>query len=277
MTSPAIAQQDSEETFDRLVEEGEQRLGRTWTGLTATALLGGIDVGAGAIALLIVENQTHNVVLSGLAFSIGFIALTLAHSELFTEGFLIPVAAVVARRANLLALLRLWGMSIIGNLIGGWVLMGIAMAAFPNLRSVALEGGKFYISLGVSWRAFALAVIGGFVITLMTHMQHGTDSDGVRLVPAVTNGFLLGAGKLNHAIVASLLTFAALHVGAPFGYWDWLKLFLLGCAGNMVGGLGLVTLLRLLQVPHKVRAERQQAPRLPKRPAVARARSTEPE
>ncbi|MDT7569896.1 MAG: formate-nitrite transporter family protein [Actinomycetota bacterium] len=258
MNSPAVAQEDSEETFDRVVEEGRQRLGRSWTGLTSTALLGGIDVGAGAIALLIVENQTHSVVLAGLAFSIGFIALTLAHSELFTEGFLIPVAAVVARKANIASLLRLWAMSIIGNLLGGWLLMGIAMAGFPNLRRTALEAGSFYITLGWSWRAFALAVVGGFVITLMTHMQHGTESDGVKLVPAVTMGFLLGAGKINHAIVASLLVFAALQVGAPFGYVDWLKLFALACLGNLVGGLGLVTLLRLLQVPHKVKAEREQ-------------------
>ncbi|MDT7546417.1 MAG: formate-nitrite transporter family protein [Actinomycetota bacterium] len=258
MTSPAVAQEDSERTFDRLIDEGQQRLGRTWTGLTSTAVLGGIDVGAGAIALLIVENQTHSIVLAGLAFSIGFIALTLANSELFTEGFLVPVAAVVAKKANVLALLRLWGVSIGGNLVGGWVLMGIAMAAFPNLRTTALEAGKFYISLGWSMRAFCLAIIGGFVITLMTHMQHSTESDGVKLVPAVVMGFLLGAGKLNHAIVASLLTFAALHVGAPFGYVDWAKLFVLSALGNMVGGLGLVTLLRLLQVPHKVAAERRQ-------------------
>jgi formate/nitrite transporter FocA (FNT family) len=277
MTTPAVAQQDSEETFDRLVDEGTQRLGRTWTGLTATALLGGIDVGAGAIALLIVEHYTHSVVLAGLAFSIGFIALTLAHSELFTEGFLVPVAAVVAKKANLAALLRLWVMSIVGNLVGGWVIMGIAMAAFPNLRAVALEGGKYYISLGFSTRAFALAVIGGFVITLMTHMQHSTDSDGVKLVPAIAMGFLLGAGKLNHAIVASLLTFAALHVGAPFGYVDWLKLFLLGCAGNMVGGLGLVTVLRLLQVPHKVAAEREEGDPPSGVPGVKGTQATEPD
>jgi formate/nitrite transporter FocA (FNT family) len=258
MTSPAVAQQDSEQTFDRLIDEGEQRLGRTWTGLSATAVLGGIDIGAGALALLIVEHATHSVVLGGLAFSIGFIALTLAHSELFTEGFLVPVAAVVAKKSSFVALLRLWGMSIIGNLAGGWLIMWIAMIAFPDLHRTALESGGFYIGLGTTWRAFALAVIGGFAITLMTHMQHSTDSDGVRLVPAVTMGFLLGAGKLNHAIVASLLVFAALHVGAPFGYGDWLQMFVLSVAGNMVGGLGLVTVLRLLQVPHKLAAERRQ-------------------
>ncbi|MGH3994542.1 MAG: hypothetical protein ACRDSN_19045, partial [Pseudonocardiaceae bacterium] len=54
----------------------------------------------------------------------------------------------------------------------------------------------------------------------------------------------------------SLLCFAALQAGAPFGYADWLGMFAFAVLGNMIGGLGLVTVLRLLQVPHKVLAER---------------------
>lgn len=131
------------------------------------------------------------------------------------------------------------------------------MAGFPSLRRDAVEAASFYMELGTTWRAFALALIGGMIITLMTHMQHSTDSDGVRLVPAVVMGFLLGAGKVNHAIVASLVSFAALHAGAPFGYLDWLGLFAFAALGNMIGGLGLVTVLRLLQVQHKVLAERR--------------------
>ncbi|MDQ2882388.1 MAG: hypothetical protein M3Y48_14585 [Actinomycetota bacterium] len=38
---PEVPQQESEETFDRLVDEGEQRLGRSWLGLAATGFLGG--------------------------------------------------------------------------------------------------------------------------------------------------------------------------------------------------------------------------------------------
>ena len=251
-----MPQQDSEETFDRIVEEGEQRLGRTWTGLAATGAMGGLDIGAGVLALLLVEHYTHNVLLAGLAFAIGFVALTLARSELFTEGFLVPVAAVIAGRATPAALARLWGATAVTNLIGGWVVTGLMMAAFPDLRETARTAASFYVNLGLGWRAFTLALLGGMVITLMTHMQHSTDSDGVRLVPAVVMGFLLGAAQLNHAIVVSLLCFAALHAGAPFGYADWLGVLFLAAIGNMIGGLGLVTVLRLLQVPHKVRAER---------------------
>ncbi len=258
-TSPAVPQEDSEDTFDRLVSEGEQRLGRSWSGLISTGLLGGLDIGTGVLALLLVEHESHNILLAGLAFSIGFIALTMARSELFTEGFLIPVTAVVAKKSNVWSLLRLWVAAVITNLAGGWLITGIVIGGFPQLRPTAREAANFYIHLGFGWRSFALALIGGFVITLMTHMQHSTDSPGIRLVPAVVMGFLLGAAKLNHAIVASLICFAALHAGASFGYLDWLSLLGFSAVGNMIGGLGLVTVLRLLQVPHKVIGERRQA------------------
>jgi formate/nitrite transporter FocA (FNT family) len=254
--SPDVAQQDAEETFDRLVAEGEQRLGRSWLGLVATGFLGGLDVGIGVLALLLVEQATHNVLLGGLAFSAGFIALSLAGSELFTEDFLVPVVAVVAKSGTLLGLARLWAVTLVTNLAGGWVVTGLVMAGFPSLRAPAVEAATFYVKLGITWRAFALAMIGGMIITLMTHLQHSTDSDGVRLVPAVVAGFLLGAGRVNHAIVASLVCFAALQAGASFGYPDWLGLLGFAVLGNMLGGIGLVTLLRLLQVPNKVLDER---------------------
>ncbi|MGH3826874.1 MAG: formate/nitrite transporter family protein [Pseudonocardiaceae bacterium] len=254
---PDVPQRDSEQTFDRLVEEGQQRLGRSWLGLAATGFLGGLDVGVGVLALLLVEHTTHSVLLGGLAFSTGFIALSLAGSELFTENFLVPVVAVVAKRGAPLDLARLWGITLLTNLLGGWVVTGLVMAGFPALRASAVEAAQSYVDLGYGWRAFALALVGGMLITLMTHLQHATDSDGVRLVPAVLVGFLLSAGKVNHAIVASLVCFAALQAGAPFGYRDWLELFAFAGLGNMLGGFGLVTVLRLLQVPHKVLAERR--------------------
>lgn len=56
--------------------------------------------------------------------------------------------------------------------------------------------------------------------------------------------------------MASLLVFAALQAGAPFGYLDWLKVAGTVTAGNLVGGLGLVTLVRLVQVgPRRVERE----------------------
>ena len=53
--------------------------------------------------------------------------------------------------------------------------------------------------------------------------------------------------------------FAALHVGAPFGYATGPGRSHGRSLGNMVGGIGLVTAVRLLRVPHRVAEERDKA------------------
>jgi formate/nitrite transporter FocA (FNT family) len=254
---PGVAEQPVEEAVLRAIDEGRRRISRRTSALLATGVLGGIDVGTGVLALLFVEHETKSPVLAGLAFSIGFIALTLARSELFTEDFLVPVTTVIARQARARMLLRLWVGTLLANLVGGWVFTLLIVRGFPQWQSTAIEAGAHYVDLGLGVKAFSLAVIGGAVITLMTWMQHTTTSVALRLVPAVTAGFLLAGAQLNHAIVNSLLMFASLHTGhAPFGYLQWAQTAGFAAAGNVVGGLLLVTLLRVLQSPHTIKRER---------------------
>jgi formate/nitrite transporter FocA (FNT family) len=246
------------ETFQRTVAEGEHRLTRTWPALLSTGIVGGLDVGVGVLALLLVEEETHSVLLAGLAFGIGFMALTLAQSELFTENFLVPVAAVTAGRASILKLLRLWFGTAVMNLAGGWVITGLIMAGQPKVRHTAVKIATEYIQLPVG-RAFALAILGGLVITLMTWMERATESVPAKIAAAVAAAFLLVAGTLNHAIVVSLLCFAALHAGAPFGYAHWLSVAALATVGNIIGGVGFVTVLRLVQVgPERIQQAKEE-------------------
>jgi formate-nitrite transporter family protein len=250
--------------FDRTVEEGTRRLIRTWPGLLATGWVGGMDVGIGVMALALVKQQSGSALLGSVAFTIGFIALTLASSELFTENFLVPIAAIVAGRARLRALARLWMGTLVMNLLGGWVIMGIVVEGLPQLKPTLIELGRHFVTIGLGWEALCAAVLGGGIITLMTWMQHGSDSETAHIVAAFIAAFLLAAGSLNHAIVMSLEMFAALEAGATFGYLTWFKAFLVACAGNIIGGVGFVTVLRLIQVGRaKIEHERDVAPAEP--------------
>ena len=255
---PGVAEQPVEDAVLRAIDEGRRRISRKTWPLLSTGLLGGIDVGTGVLALLFVEHETHSKLLAGLAFSIGFIALSLARSELFTEDFLVPVTTVIARQARFRMLVRLWIGTLVANLVGGWLFTLLIIKGFPQFADTAVEAGAHYVDLGLGVKAFSLAILGGAVITLMTWMQHTTTSVGVRLVPAVTAGFLLGGAQLNHAIVNSLLMFASLHTGhAPFGYLQWAETAGFAALGNVVGGLLLVTLLRVFQSPHTIQRERE--------------------
>ena len=244
-------------TFRRSVDEGEHRLGRSWPSLLATGAVGGVDISVGVLAMLLVEDATGSPLLAGLAFGIGFIALTMANSELFTENFLVPVVAVAAGKAGPLAILRLWAGTAFTNLLAGWVMMGLVVAGVPHVRAAAIAVSQHYTDLD-AWHAFTAAILGGAVITLMTWMERGTDSMPAKIVAAVAAAFLLIAGTLNHVIVVSLLIFAGLHAGAPYGYVDWLGVIGWATLGNLVGGLGLVTTLRLVQVGQQRLVEERQ-------------------
>jgi formate/nitrite transporter FocA (FNT family) len=249
------------------VDEGTSRLHRSLPSLLATGTVGGLDVSLGVFAMFIVIADTQDQLLGSLAFIIGFLALSLARSELFTENFLVPVTAVVAKNAPWWSLLRLWAGTLGTNLIGGWVAMGLVIAGFPRLEPTALEIGRRSIDLGINGHSFASAVLGGGAITLMTWMQHATDNLLGKLVAASSIAFVLAAAPLGHSILASIEIFAALHSGAPFGYLDWLGVLGWACLGNLVGGIGLVTVLRLVQVGADVIVEEQQrAPDEPREP-----------
>ena len=261
-TAPVGAREEPEieEAFDRLVQEGDDRLSRPLLPLLATGFLGGVDVGIGVLAYLVVKHETQNSLLGALAFTIGFVALLMARSELFTENFLVPVTAVVAGRGSIGQLARLWGVTLALNLAGGFVVAGMVAAALPDVRPTAVEAGShYYAQLGVSWRSFFLAVLAGTVITLLTRMQHATDDLGVKLVPAVLMSFVLVAGQLFHSVLDSILMFAGLlSGGADYNWADWFAALLWSAFGNLVGGLVLVTAVRLLRVPHRVKEERRE-------------------
>jgi formate/nitrite transporter FocA (FNT family) len=246
-----------EGAFKRTVEEGRRRIDRPLVALVATGVVGGTDIGTGILGLLLVEHATNNPLLGGLAFGIAFVALLLAQSELFTEGFLVPVSAVVARKSKLRGLLKLWGITIVANLAGGWIITWLLMLAFPDLHAAAIKAATHFVDLGFTGESFALAVLAGIAMTMLTWMQNGTESIGGKIVAAWAIAWLLAGGQLYHSILDSLLMFAALHTGhAPFGYLAWFERFWWAAAGNIVGGIGLVTTLRLMQVHHRVAAER---------------------
>jgi formate/nitrite transporter FocA (FNT family) len=87
--------------------------------ILVTGVFGGFEIGLGIMAYLAVMHETGNHLLAGLAFSIGFIALLLAHSELFTENFLMPVAAVVAKEGSPAQLAKLWGGTLVARCSSG--------------------------------------------------------------------------------------------------------------------------------------------------------------
>jgi formate-nitrite transporter family protein len=122
------------------------------------------------------------------------------------------------------------------------------------------------VNAGLSWQTICLALLGGSTITLMTRMQHGTEAMSGKIAAAVVGGFLLSGLQLFHSILDSLLIFGAIQAGADIGYPDWLGWFGYTVLFNIIGGILLVTALRLVRDRKLVKREREEAPENPKTP-----------
>jgi formate/nitrite transporter FocA (FNT family) len=246
-----------EDIYARTKEEGARRLERPLLEEMSTALAAAFDIVAGILALALVQSQLeHSLgkhaahVLGSLAFGLGFVFLVVGRGELFTENFLVPVAGLDHRdSASWRNLAKLWLTSPLFNVLGGLVLI-----LFLSVHSVLPYGtGKTMVELAGTIHAngvlalFLSAVFAGALITAMTWFVEGQTSMLVRVVVAWLAGFLLALGSFNHVIVVTLELIFGVRYGIHMNWWFVAGNFALAAAGNMVGGLGLVTLNRLTQ------------------------------
>jgi formate/nitrite transporter FocA (FNT family) len=224
----------------------------------ATSLSGGTDVFIGVVVMAVTTGglsaampEATSHVLASLTFGIGIAFITLGRAELFTENFLIPVATVWAGRGRLMDLLRIWGVSLAGNLLG-LTLLALIFAAPGVLNSEARHAaGAMADALGGRDALAALlsAVAAGMIMTLFTWVVAAAESASARLLASVLVGFVLAAPTLNHAVIGFGEQLLGLLAGTAHTDWlDLLRTVALAVAGNMIGGVVIVFGTRLAQV-----------------------------
>jgi len=253
-----VSARPPDEIWSESLDEGERRLARSPSALTATGFAGGADVFFSILVLAVVTGALQAVmpeptahVLASLTFGIGFVFITLGRAELFTENFLVPVGTVVAKRGSVRALLRMWAVTMFANFAGlalfaaMFVVSGVVTAETLEAAGTTAETLVDRSALA----AFLSAVVAGTVMTLFTWVVAATDSPSSRVVAALIVGFLLAAPTLNHAVVGfGEITFGLFAGTADAGVLDLLRTVGLAIAGNLVGGVGLVFTTRLAQV-----------------------------
>jgi len=245
-----------EDIYERTREEGARRLQRPLPEVVSTALAAGFDIVAGVTALVLVSSQLDHWmgrdaahVFASLAFGIGFVFLVVGKAELFTENFLVPVAGLSGDRHTWWGLAKLWTLSPVFNVIGGLIMVSLLSvhSVLPYGTGAAAVDTAARIHANGVLALFVSAIFGGALITAMTWFVEGQLSMLVRLVVAWVAGALLALGAFNHVIVVTIELIFGIRFGADIPWTFVLGNFGLAAAGNIVGGIGLVTLNRLTQ------------------------------
>ena len=229
------------------VVEGSKRLNRKWPELIVTGFFGGVDVGLGILAMVLVKQATGSDILAGMAFGIGLLALKLAHSELFTEEFLLPLNAVIAGQGTWVQVLRLWSVTLVTNLLGGLAFAWLIVLGLPNYHATITDYAVGYVDQSSLVVMIALSMLAGATITLSTRMQQGTTNDVVTALTCLVSGLLVIGLSMLHGALNAIVIFAAMLAGADISIGTFAQWFAIVIPFNMLGGLLVIALPRVVR------------------------------
>lgn len=234
---------DAKETFNR-------SLGSLFT----SAFTAGLEIGISlfvilaAFALLREVIPSHYaMVLASLLYPIGFIIVVIGQSLLFTEQTSLLSLPVLNKIEPLWKLLRLWGIVIAGNIVGGclFAALMIGLGIHMDLFSVADIDAYAQHVLGFEWWViFGSSVLAGWMMGVAAWLVTSARDTLSRIVLVTLITGSIGFLGLHHSIVGNIEVFSALLYGNTVSLMSYLWFLVVVLVGNTVGGVVFVAVLK---------------------------------
>ncbi|TDX16663.1 MULTISPECIES: formate/nitrite transporter family protein [Buttiauxella] len=239
---------------EHIRQDGEKELERDAMALLWSAIAAGLSMGASLLAKGVfhvnLEGVPGSFLLENLGYTFGFIIVIMARQQLFTENTVTAVLPVMQKPtgSNFLLLLRLWGMVLLGNMIG----TGLAAYAFEYMPIFDEQTRDAFVSIGMDvmhntpGEMFANAIISGWIIATMVWMFPSAGSAKIFVIIIMT--WLVALGDLTHIVVGSVEILYLVFNGTI----HWSEFFwpfaLPTLAGNICGGTFIFALISHAQI-----------------------------
>lgn len=257
------AQKSYHTILEQQIEQANEELERPAAALLLSAFTAGLDLGFGPFAMAVLSTLLRDVwsppvreLLNANLYAIGFVFVVLGRSALFTEHTTSAVIPVLARRASLARMLRLWALVLTANVAGGAlfaygaVVLGEGLraadaAAFGDLarRVVDASPGVMFLS----------AVAAGWIMGLLTWLTTAARDTASQLLVIWLATFVIGLVGLHHSIAGTVEVLQGVFAGAGVTVGDFARFLGVAVAGNAVGGAFFVALLKFGQVKESSR------------------------
>jgi formate/nitrite transporter FocA (FNT family) len=234
--------------------DAKETFGRSLGSLFTSAFTAGLEIGISffvilsAFALLKgVVPDDYAMVLSSLLYPIGFIIVVIGQSLLFTEQTSLLSLPVLNKIEPLHKLLRLWGIVIAGNVVGSCLFAALMIGLGLNMDLFTVSAINAYAEhvLGFEWWViFGSAVLAGWMMGIAAWLVTSARDTISRIVLVTLITGSIGFLGLHHSIVGNIEVFAALMYGTTVGILDYLLFLAVVLAGNTVGGVVFVAVLK---------------------------------
>ena len=244
----------ADEIFQRIVVAADEEVVARSRKLVAGGLAAGFAI---TVTFLLYASLTAatdgDPILSALLYPLGFVFIILGDYQLYTENTLPPVTLVLERLASVPMLLRIWGLVLLGNFLGGG-LGAIALSKTGVLSAESAMAAERVAAEAIAtpwWALFMKAVVAGLIVAGVVWVDYSL-RDGIARIVMVYLAFLaIPLGNLYHVVVSwtemlYLVTESDLEL--MVGITEFVLPVLLG---NSIGGVVLVTVVNYFQTTER--------------------------
>ncbi len=240
--------------LSRVIHEGEEMFKIKNMAIFLSAVIAGLEIGFSYILIctlydLLIGSLEESTVFKvfGIVYPVGFILVILGKSALYTEQTSLLALPVLNGQRSILEMLRIWGLVISGNLIGGIVFTLLIGTIAPHLGLFTADTiasvGQHVLDYD-AWLLFLSAVMAGWLMGLLTWLLQSTESSLTRMVIIFMITGVIGFIGFHHSIVGNIEAFAAYLYADSVSVWDYLWFLILALVGNGVGGAVVVGLFK---------------------------------
>lgn len=240
--------------LSRVIHEGEEIFKINNKAMTLSAIIAGLEIGFSYFLLCTLHHLLEGKIgenaifkLFSIVYPVGFILVILGKSALFTEQTSVLTLPVLNGQRKIIELLRIWGLVIVGNVIGGILFTLFIGALAPQLNLFTHET---MITVGShvahhdGWIIFLSAIVAGWLMGLLTWILNSTTNSLSRIFLIILITGVIGFGGFHHSIVGNIEVFGAYLYSDAISIFDYLSFLLLALLGNAIGGGVVVGLFK---------------------------------
>jgi formate/nitrite transporter FocA (FNT family) len=233
---------------------GDQELERSVAALWWSALAAGLTMGLSLMAMGLLNSRLPDgegfKVIASFGYCAGFLAVILARQQLFTENTLTAVLPIMSKPTlgNFGRLFRLWGVVLVGNLVGTLLVAYVMLhlPIFDRKTDLAfLDIGRKIMENDAS-QMFAKGIISGWMIATMVWMIPSMESAKMWIIILIT--YFMALGDFTHIVVGSVDVSYLVFAGELSWKDFWLVFAGPTLAGNIIGGSFIFALISHAQV-----------------------------
>lgn len=259
------AQKSYHTVLEQHVQQATEDLERPAQGLFLSSVSAGLDVGFGPFLMAVIGTLTHGAfshpareLLIALTYTIGFVFVVVGRSALFTEQTTSAVLPVLARRASVAQLLRLWVIVLLGNLAGAALMALIISQLGPALHIVRVEVLAEIATKLTRHSSLLILVSGvaaGWLMGLLAWLVVASRDTMSQVALVVGTTFVIGIAGLHHSIAGTIEVLMAVFANAGPSGLDFGRFLLWAVLGNAIGGVVFVALLKFGHVRASLKSE----------------------